>query len=162
MNWFCRGKSRRHRGRNHGRDMTEEGPEQDKFHELCFYTLAHGDPAFIHQHVVDAFGAQQAEPTAKPIEVAFALIGLYLHLEQGYSGRQVQSAHMRLVKRRKQWPAFRLPERRGEVTVTDVLAAAPGRERDEAIEGWCASVWEAWSKSGVRDQVRELLKDELG
>ena len=141
--------------------MTEAGPEQDKFHELCFYTLAHGDAAFIHQHVVDAFAAQQAEPTAKPIKVAFALIGLYLHREQGYSGREVQLAHMRLAKHRKQWPAFTPPEQRGAVTVGDVLAVPPGRERDDAIERWCASVWEAWSESGVREQVRELLKDEL-
>jgi hypothetical protein len=139
--------------------MTLESPEQEKFHELCFYTLAHRDPKFIHQHVVDAFAAQRADPDDKPIKVAFALIGLYLHLEQGYSGRQVQLAHMRLAKHRKQWPAFTPPSQRGAVTVADVLVAPPGCERDDAIERWCASVWEAWQ--GVRDAVCELLKDEL-
>ena len=34
------------------------------YHELCCYTLSHGHPSFIHQHVVDAFAAQDApEPT---------------------------------------------------------------------------------------------------
>ena len=51
------------------------------YDELASYTLAHGDPAFIHQHVVDAFAAQHATDDSKPIGVAFALIGLYLHVE---------------------------------------------------------------------------------
>jgi len=139
--------------------MTEESPEQDKFHELCFYTLAHGDAAFIHQHVVDAFAAQHADQDTKPIKVAFALFGLCLHLEKGYSGREVQRAHMQLAKRRKQWPTFILPAACGVVTVTDVLAAAPGPARDAAIERWCVSVWEAWRASHA--QVRELLQQEL-
>jgi hypothetical protein len=125
-------------------DMTQEGPEQDKFHELCFYTLAHRDPSFIHQHVVDAFAAQQAGQDSTPMKIAFALIGLYLHLEQGYTGREVQQAHMRLAKYRKQWPAFTPPKQCGTVTVADVIDASPGRERDDAIERWCVSVWEAW------------------
>jgi hypothetical protein len=53
----------------------------DLFHELSFYTLSHGDPAFIHQNSVDAYTAQHADETTKPIAVVFALIGLYLHLE---------------------------------------------------------------------------------
>jgi hypothetical protein len=33
--------------------------EKSAYDELCFYTLAHArqDPAFIHQHVVDAYAA---------------------------------------------------------------------------------------------------------
>jgi hypothetical protein len=27
--------------------------EQIAYHELCAYTLTHGDPRFIHQHVVE-------------------------------------------------------------------------------------------------------------
>jgi len=32
--------------------------EQEIYTELSYYTLAHGDAAFIHQHVMDAFAAQ--------------------------------------------------------------------------------------------------------
>jgi hypothetical protein len=53
----------------------------DAYHELCGYTLTHGDAAFIHQHVVDAFAAQHADAHSKPIGITFALAGLYLHLE---------------------------------------------------------------------------------
>jgi len=34
--------------------------EQEQYDELACYTLAHPDPGFIHQNVVDAFGAQTA------------------------------------------------------------------------------------------------------
>lgn len=139
----------------------EDESEQAKFHyeELCFYTLAHPDPSFIHQLVVDAFTAQHADENTKPIAVAFALIGLYLHIEKKYSGRQVQRAHMALAKRRKQWPAFQPPAERGTATVADVVTAAPGPERDAAIERWCASVWQAWSEN--QQQIRDLVKAEL-
>ena len=55
---------------------------QEKFYELSYYTLAHPDPAFIHQHIVDAFIAQTADENSKPIAVAFALIGLHLYLDK--------------------------------------------------------------------------------
>ncbi|PYY10559.1 MAG: hypothetical protein DMG61_21430 [Acidobacteria bacterium] len=133
--------------------------EQAKFDELCFYTLAHRDPSFIHQLAVDAYAAQNARESEKPIRLTFALIGLYLHMEKQYSGRDVQRAHMQLAKTRRPWPRFQLPEQRGSVRVSDILAAPPGRERDASIERWCASVWAAWHDS--HDQVRALVGDHL-
>src|SRR6185436_12792978 len=117
------------------------------FHELCFYTLAHGHPSFIHQHVVDAYAAQTADESTKPLKVAFALFGLCLHVEHRYTGRQVQQAHMRLARRRRDWPRFPLPAETGSVTVRDVLAAEPGPSRDRAIDAWAASVWAGWKDS---------------
>ena len=136
-----------------------EDRQQAAFDELCFYTLAHSDPAFIHQHAVDAFAVQQADQQTKPIKVTFGLIGLCLYLEQGCSGREVQRAHMRLARRRKQWPAFELPQERGAIRVKDVLAAAPGAARDEALERWCREVWQACAP--IQPQVRELIRQEL-
>jgi putative acetyltransferase len=52
--------------------------EQEQYHELACYTLAHPDPGFIHQNIVDAFAAQTATEADKPIKIAFALVGLYL------------------------------------------------------------------------------------
>jgi len=40
----------------------------DAYHELCAYTLSLGDAEFIHQHVVDAFAAQDATPSTRPPE----------------------------------------------------------------------------------------------
>ena len=131
--------------------------EQAAHDELSAYTLTHGDASFIHQHVVDAFAAQHATPHSKAIGVAFALIGLHLHLERGYTGREVQRAHMRLARKRKQWPFFDPPTERGALTVVDVMRAPPGRERDQAIEDWCVAVWKAWRAS--HERVAALLHD---
>ena len=133
--------------------------DRELFDELSFYTLAHPDPGFIHQLSVDAYTAQHAEAATKPIAVVFALIGLYLHLEKNFTGKQVQRAHMKMARQRKQWPRLPLPEKHAAVTVADVMAAAPGAERDARIEAWCAAVWAVWEKS--RDAIVRIAKTEL-
>lgn len=126
----------------------------ESFHELSCYTLAHGDPAFIHQHAVDAFTAQSAQPGDKPIALAFALIGLHLHLDRGFDGRRVQLAHMALAGTGHDWPRFRFPSDRGGINARDVLAAAPGPARDARIDDWCRAAWHAWrDEHGSVDQL---------
>jgi len=137
------------------RDRTRTS-EEAAYDELQCYTLAHGGEAFIHQHVVDAWAAQLAEADTKPIALTFALIGLYLHVVKGYSGRRVQRAHMALARHRTAWPSFALPRERGVVRVQDVLAAPAGPERDRAIDDWCASVWDTYRDS--HGTVVELLR----
>ncbi len=132
---------------------------QEKFYELSYYTLAHPDPAFIHQHIVDAFIAQTADQDTKLIGIAFSLIGLCLYLEKNYTGKQVQLAHMALGRRKREWPRFDLPESRGDITVTDVLSEPDGPKRDAKIREWCASVWQAYSES--HQKVRGLLSTYL-
>ncbi|MGI8525665.1 MAG: DUF5946 family protein [Pseudolabrys sp.] len=131
--------------------------EQDKYHELSFYTLAHPDRRFIHQHVVDAFAAQHADQHTKAITIVFALIGLYLYVEKNLSGRDVQRIHARLAETHRRWPDIEPPVERGTVTVSDVLATAPGPARDDMIRQWCASVWAAWKDQ--HDQIRALWHD---
>lgn len=123
----------------------EERPgEREAYHELCAYSLSLRDREFIHQHVVDAYAAQHADETTKPIGLAFALIGLYLHVERNVTGRDVQRAHMRLAQRKRRWPAFTLPVDRGAMTALDVMERPAGAARDEAIHAWAASVWKSW------------------
>jgi hypothetical protein len=133
--------------------------DQEKYNELSYYTLSHPDPSFIHQHIVDAYAAQNADGNTKPITLAFALIGLYLYIEKNYSGKEVQKAHMQLAKKRKQWPVFDQPQARGALTVSSVLDAPPGPPRDEAIRKWCVSVWEAYRESHTK--VIDLVQVEL-
>jgi hypothetical protein len=133
---------------------------QEQYNELAYYTLAHPDPAFIHQHLVDAFGAQNAEEGMKPIGLMFALAGLYLAVEKGYTGKQVQDAHIEMAKKRKDWPAIPLPVFRGDITAADVLAVPPGPDRDRMFLAWCKSVWDAYTDS--QQQVRDVVKDILG
>jgi hypothetical protein len=130
--------------------------EQQAYDDLQCYTLAHGDPAFIHQHVVDAWTAEHADARTKTIALTFALVGLYLHVERGFSGRQLQRVHMILAQHKVSWPSFALPQERGSITASRVMAAPAGPERDQAIDAWCASVWDAYRES--HGAVTALLK----
>jgi hypothetical protein len=132
----------------------------DRYNELAFYTLAHPDPAFIQQNVVDAYAAQHADESSKPIYIVFALIGLYLCVEKSFTGKQAQKAHMQLAKTRRQCTRPALPSDRGAITIRDVLATLPGPARDAMIHNWCVSAWEAWNES--REQIIELAKNEVG
>lgn len=131
----------------------------DSYHALCAYTIEHArtDAAFIHQHVVDAQAAQTADEHTRPIGLTFALVGLYLHVERGLSGRQVQRVHMQLAKRKRAWPTIALPKERGTITATDVMAAEAGPPRDQAIEAWCVSVWTAYRDS--QPAIEALLRE---
>jgi len=132
------------------------GVEEEPIHQLSAYTLNHGDPAFIHQHVVDAYAAQNASERTKPVAITFALAGLYLHVEKNFTGREVQLAHMKMAKNKIAWPAFPLPADRGAITVRDVVAAPEGEKRDAMIEAWAKAVWAAFRDS--RDTVAALLR----
>jgi hypothetical protein len=134
--------------------------EEELFHELSYYTLAHGDPAFIHQHIVDAYAAQHATEASKPIGVVYGLVGLYLHVEKQYTGREVQKAHMQLAKRRKDWPRLIPPKAAAKIGVGDVVKTAAGAERDAMIYAWAAAVWESWRER--RAEIMELVARELG
>lgn len=125
--------------------------------ELSAYTLTRGDAAFIHQHVVDAGTAQAATAATKPIAITFALAGLYLHAEKGFTGRDVQLAHMKMARQRREWPALPLPVDRGVTSAEDVLAAPAGPARDAAIHAWAREVWGAFSES--RETIAALLED---
>jgi hypothetical protein len=133
--------------------------DQEDYYELSYYTLGHPDPSFVHQYIVDAYTAEQANENTKPIALTFALIGLYLHLEKNYTGKEVQRAHMQLAKAKRQWPMFELPKQRGNITVSDVIATPPGSQRDEMIQKWCVAVWETYRAS--HDQVATLIQTEL-
>ncbi len=97
---------------------------------VSFDTLGHGDPYFIHQLLVDAYAAQHATAASKPITTAFALVGLYLFAERGFTGGEVQRAHRALAARPRSWPRFDPPQSRGTLTVAEVLAAPAGEGRD--------------------------------
>ena len=125
------------------------------YDELYVYTM--GRPGFILQHVVDAYGAQTATSDTKPIGLMFALVGLYLHVEKRFSGRQVQKVHALLGRRKRACPIGDLPTDRGAMTVADVLAASAGPERDKAIDAWCECVWNAFHAS--RTRILDLLQD---
>ncbi|HEY6446533.1 MAG TPA: DUF5946 family protein [Acidobacteriaceae bacterium] len=134
--------------------------ERELFDELSFYTLAQPRPPFIHQIAIDTFTLQQANAATKSMALVFALIGLYLHIEKGFTGLAVQQAHTRMARERKEWPLLPLPASRGAIRVADVLGARAGPERDEQIEAWCRAEWAAWRKN--RAAIAEIAARELG
>lgn len=129
------------------------------FSDLSCFTVAGGDAEFIHQHAVDAYEAQHAGGITRNITVAFGLIGLYLALEKGYTGRQVQLAHMQIAAIRKDWPRLDPPQQPAALTVRDVLRAGSDAEREMMIRRWMAAVWESWEdrQEWVRETTDELL-----
>ena len=98
----------------------------------------------------------------RPITAVFALIGLYLAVERGHTGREVQLTHMKIARRRRDWPRLEPPEGRGDLTVADVLAAEMDAEKEEALMRWAASVWEAWEDRHrwVRETTERALYGE--
>lgn len=133
--------------------------KMDMFHELICYTSAQKDPEFIHQYVVDAFALEYADEETKNIKVTFALIGVYLHIEKNFTGKQVQNAHVKLGKNRRNWPKFVLPLERGNISVSNVITCPEGFKRDRIIYEWCESIWQAYSH--CHEEVRNLVRDEL-
>jgi hypothetical protein len=136
-------------------NTTGRTPYEEAYDAIQCDTLEHADSRFIHQHVVDAWAAQHATELTKPIALTFALVGLYLRVERGYTGRQVQRVHMDMARQKHEWPRFPLPQDRGAITAVDVAVTAPGLAREAAIDRWCAAVWDAYRD--CRASVVELL-----
>lgn len=131
---------------------------QELYYDLSYFTLSLDDSEFIHQHIVDAFTAQQATEKTKPITITFALAGLYLYLEKNFTGKEVQNAHIQMAKKRKHWPTFDLPKVRGEITVSDVLDV-PITERKIMIRTWCDSVWNAYKDN--HEKIKNIIESAL-
>jgi len=128
----------------------------EAYDELYVYAMGRDPASFILQHVVDAHAAQTATPVSRAITLVFALVGLYLHVERGWSGKQVQQIHMRMGRQKREWPPVALPHDRSVMTAAGVLAKPAGAERDSAIDAWCRSVWESFHQS--RETIIELLR----
>lgn len=111
---------------------------------MTAYHLEQTSEDFRHQVAIDAYAAQHPGPPARRITLWFALAGLYLALDEGWTGRQVQVAHQRLAEVDKVGPALNRPFPAAAMTVSDVLAAGPGGGRDAAVQNWALAVWRSW------------------
>jgi hypothetical protein len=125
--------------------------------ELSAFTLTIGEPDFIHQLAVDSYAAQHAAPDTKPIRTAFALMGLCLTFERGFTGREVQLAHMEMGKSRTEWPVLRPPPLTSMITLQDVLNDDLPSNYKDALRKWSMSVWGYWKPE--HERIRRLLQD---
>ena len=126
------------------------------YDELCAWSFQNEGERFVHQHVVDAWMAQRADATTKPIGLVTALTGLCLHVDHGWSGRQVQRAHMKIASRKREWPRFELPAKRGALGPSEVLRAD---DRAKAISEWAVAVWQEYAPMN-RMKVEALLRED--
>ena len=126
--------------------------------QMYAYTLTRGDKEFIHQHVVDAYAAQHIAKDTKPITLGAALIGLFLFVEWGYTGRQVQLEHVKLGNKMKTWPLFEATWKYAALNIMEPLNTPPGSERDDKIKEWARAVWSMW---GERHTEVEALYQRL-
>ncbi len=125
------------------------------FEELSFYTLSHSDSDyFIHQLIVDAFTAQTADKDTKKISLVFSLVGLYLLIEKNYTGKQIQQAHTVLSNYKDYLPEIKLPENRGEITISVVIKSK--LNRNEMIKKWCSSVWKEYESS--KEEIKRFCE----
>jgi hypothetical protein len=115
----------------------------DLFNQLSARTFALEHPDFHHQLSVDAYSAQHAGGVAKNMTTAYALIGLYLALEQRFTGRQVQHVHSIIPK--QQWAPISVPGQAAAITVQSVLKANTNEDLYTAIRKWATSVWNSWA-----------------
>lgn len=131
---------------------------RELYDEVLYYTLSLGDRYFTHQLAVDAYAAQHVGPHTKAITTTFALVGLYLVWERGFTGKQVQRVHMALARKSREWPQFSPPTNRNWLTVQHA-AESPDEGKQEAIHDWSRSVWERWKYE--EERIAELLGTHL-
>ena len=127
--------------------------------ELADDPVFRQDATFPYQLVVDAYGAQHAGPLSRPIGTAFALIGLYLVLECGFTGKDVQQVHTYLAQRTKGWPGFNPPATPSPVTILDVVRCPSGAARMAMLRTWTRAVWGCWAAD--HDRIARLVADHL-
>ena len=116
------------------------------YNQLAFYTLSHNGNDFIHQHLVDAYTIQTANENTKPIAIIYALAGIYLHVVENYTGKEVQEAHLKMSKKSKVFPIITLPDNRGAIKISDIIKIDNPAEKDIAIHKWCETIWQAFSE----------------
>lgn len=114
-----------------------------------------------HQVCVDAYGAQHVGPDSQARGVAFALNGLYLVFERGFTGTQAREAHGYLANTVEpgSWPAFEPPDAVGGVTVFDVAMAGSPDEHIARVQEWGRAAWAAWRH--VHAEVAEMTDRQL-
>lgn len=127
------------------------------YQDLTAYDLQRAHKDFLHQAAVDAYAAQHPGPPAKPISAWFALVGLHLALDQGRTGREVQRAHMKLGRRKENWPAVSIPDDLRCMSAADVMVQPSGPLRDAALLRWAAEVWQRWTS--MHETIAALCAD---
>lgn len=136
--------------------------------EVAGFASEHRQLLRWHQLTVDAYGAQHGGGGARPIRLAYSLVGLHLALDRELSGDEVRAGHQRMGKPDPSWPDFLPPPDSWGSTVMTVaeqgLMAGSAAGHSNAVQRWAADVWRAWATQhgAVVALTAKLLPDLVG
>ena len=137
------------------------------FDEVIGFEFQHPGLMRLHQLSVDAYGAQHGGGDAKPIRLAYSLVGLHLALDLGLTGDEVRAAHQRMGKPDPTWPRFAVPDAVGATTALDVAEAGARRNsvagHETAVPAWAVDAWTAWAaqREAVAALARRLVPESV-
>jgi hypothetical protein len=92
--------------------------------------------------VVDCYSLQHERYILSGRSLAAHLTGVCIALEHGGDAPLLRAVQ-RWLSRTRELPKPAVPAARGDVTIDDVIAAAP-EERRGVVRRWAASAWAAW------------------
>ena len=108
--------------------------------------------------VVDCYSLQHDRYVLSGRSLAAHLTGVCIAIEHGGDPALLRAVQRWLSKARElAKPA--VPEHRGDVTINEVITAAP-EERHDVVMRWAASSWGAWS--GQQEQARGWIAAARG
>ena len=93
---------------------------------------------------MDCYSLQHDAYIRSGRSLAAHLTGVCVALEHG-GDESILRAAQQWLSRTRELAKPEVPTSRGDVTVHDVIAAAP-EERHAVVRQWAASVWSAWSE----------------
>ena len=107
---------------------------------------------------VDCYACQHDRYILSGRSLAAHLTGVCIAIEHGGDPALLRAVQQWLSKTRElAKPA--VPEHRGDVTINEVIAAAP-EERHDVVLRWAAASWRAWS--GHQEQARGWIAAARG
>jgi hypothetical protein len=121
------------------------------------------DAALSQAHLLasDAYPAQHPGVPGRQSSqsVWVHLVGLCLTLEHGFDGVASARAKGRLAAADARFDWLEPPDSLGELTVLDVLAAAP-EDHVATVRRWAEAVWAAWAPhhDAIRRRTEALLR----
>jgi hypothetical protein len=94
--------------------------------------------------IVDCYAVQHDTYILSARSLAAHLTGVCIALEHG-GDESLLKALQRWLGRTRDLVKPAVPERRGDVTIDAVIAAAP-EDRGAMVRAWAASAWAAWAE----------------
>ena len=94
--------------------------------------------------IVDCYAVQHDKYIFSGRSLAAHLTGVGINVEHGGDPALLR-ATQQWLSRTREVPKPAVPARRGDVTIDDVILAAP-EDRHAVVARWAVSAWEAWAE----------------